>query len=181
MSIYQIALYSGLLSALILLMLMGKSLYSKDFRFWPPGSKNKKWLTYWILSTVNMLSITFLLFEPLKAFSLTLNKIFSLLLIFSGLVISLVAIKQLGLKKTSGIEGEFMEKGLYRYSRNPQVLGNLITLFGVSSFLQNFQGTSVSLITGLWLITMVFSEERWLREKYGEKYEEYMKRTSRLI
>lgn len=181
MVLQQIVFYSGLASASMLFLLMAASLYRRSFRFWPPGSRNWRWLLYWILSTSNMLSITLLLLPKLKAFSLTLNNVFSLLMIFSGLVISLVAIKQLGLKKTSGIEGEFMEKGLYRYSRNPQVLGNLITLFGTASFLQNIEGTSLSFITGLWLIMMVFSEEKWLREKYGEKYEKYRKTIPRFF
>lgn len=181
MVIHQIAFYSGLASALLLTVLMALSFYKRNFHFWPPGSKNWKWLTYWTLSTVNMLSITVLLLPELKTLSLTLNYIFSILLILSGLIISLIAIKQLGLEKTSGVKGEFMEEGLYRFSRNPQVLGNLITLFGVASLLQNVEGTAISFMTGLWLITMVFAEEQWLREKYGEEYMNYRKKTSRFL
>lgn len=179
MTVLQTAFYIGLFSASTLLLLMTASVFRDNFRFWPPGSKNGKWLAYWILSTANVLSITVLFSTDLKTFTLGLNNFFSILLIFSGLAVTLAAIKQLGLEKTSGIKGEFMEKGIYRYSRNPQVLGNLITLAGVTSFLQTLQGTAISLLTGLWLIMMVFSEEKWLQDKYGEKYSIYRKKVPR--
>ena len=107
----------GLFSSTFLVVLMAVSVYSANFRFWPPGSRNWKWLTYWTLSTANMVSITLLLLPEFTAL-FTLNGFFSVLLILSGLIISFIAIKQLGLRKTSGIEGEFSNEGLYRYSRN---------------------------------------------------------------
>ena len=181
MTLQQIAFYTGLASATILSVLMALSFYRRNFRFWPPGSRNAKWLIYWILSTANMISITLLLLHELRNLSITLNAVSSVLMIFSGLVISLVAIKQLGLTKTSGIEGEFKEEGLYRYSRNPQVLGNLMTLFGAVSLLQGIRAIAVCFFTGLWLITMVFSEEQWLQERYGEEYLDYRKRIPRFF
>lgn len=181
MIIQQIAFYTGLTSAALLSFLMALSFYRRSFRFWPQISKNWKWMTYWIFSTVNMLSITVLLLPELRTLSLGLNYVLSVLVIDSGLAISLVAIKQLGLKKNSPVEGEFTDEGLYRFSRNPQVLGNLVTLFGAASLLQNVEGIAISFLTGLWLITMVFSEEQWLQEKYGEEYMNYRKRTPRFF
>lgn len=177
----QTALYTGLTSAGLLLILMAASFYRREFRFWPPGSKNWKWILYWTLSTTNMISITVMLLPHLKAYSLTLNYVFSILLILSGLIMSLAAIKQLGLRKTSGIEGEFSNEGLYRYSRNPQVLGNLLTLFGAALLLQTVEGVLVCFLTGLWLITMVFAEEQWLQQIYNEEYAEYRQRTPRFF
>jgi protein-S-isoprenylcysteine O-methyltransferase Ste14 len=112
--------------------------------------------------------------KGLQTFSITLNSIISISAIFLGLVVTFQAIRQLSLKQTSGLENGFVDEGLYRFSRNPQVLGNLITLFGVTGLLRTFEPVLVSFITGLWLITMVFSEAIWLDQEYTEPY-----RTSR--
>lgn len=180
MEVSYTAFVIGFFSSTFLVVLIATSVYSANFRFWPPGSRNWKWLTYWTLSTANMVSITLLLL-PEFATLFTLNGFFSVLLILSGLIISFIAIKQLGLEKTSGIEGEFSNEGLYRYSRNPQVLGNLVTLFGAALLLQTVEGVLVCFLTGLWLITMVFAEEQWLQQIYDEKYAEYRQRTPRFF
>lgn len=171
----------GTFSAFSLLIYMALSVYSSNLHFWPPASRNWKWAVYWILATTNTFSIIYLLLPEFKSITLSLNSASSLAAITGGLLITLTAIKQLGLEKTSGVEGQFYNEGLYRYSRNPQVVGNLITLFGVASLLQSFQAFTLCLLTGLWLITMVFSEEKWLREKYGQEYRDYMDRTPRFI
>ncbi|PSH00504.1 MAG: hypothetical protein BRC30_03190 [Nanohaloarchaea archaeon SW_7_46_7] len=90
-------------------------------------------------------------------------------------------LKQLSLKQTSGLDKDFVEKGLYRYSRNPQVLGNLITLLGIAALLRSFQPVLLASITGLWLIMMVFSEELWLDQEYGDEYREYWRKVPRFL
>lgn len=171
----------GSISSATLLVYMALSVYSSSFHFWPPASRNWKWAVYWILATTNTFSIIFLLVPEFQSMILSVNSIISLAVMIGGIVITLTAIKQLGLEKTSGVEGEFYDEGLYRYSRNPQVVGNLVTLLGVTSLLQNLPGSVLSILTGAWLMTMVFSEEKWLRQKYGEEYEKYRKMTPRFI
>jgi len=179
--INQIIFYTGLTSSTLLLGLMTATVYSRKFRFWPPGKRNRKRITYWILSTANMVSLTYMTVKGLQNFSITINSVISITAIIGGILVTLKAIKQLSLKQTSGLDKDFVDEGLYRYSRNPQVLGNLITLLGIVALLRSLRPVLVSSITGLWLIMMVFSEELWLDQEYGDEYREYWRKVPRFL
>jgi protein-S-isoprenylcysteine O-methyltransferase Ste14 len=170
---------SGLAASSLMLALMTATVASKGFRFWPPGERNARWIAYWTLATLSSISILYLTVTgpELK----TPSDLMGSLIAVAGLGLTLKAIKDLELERTYGLEKNFVEKGLYRYSRNPQVLGNLLTLLGVTVVRPIFQILSLSLLTGLWLIMMVFAEERWLKEKYGEKFVEYRGRVPRFL
>jgi len=179
--INQIIFYTGLTSSTLLLGLMTATVYSRKFRFWPPGKNNRKRITYWILSTANMISLTYMTVKGLQNFSITINSVISITAIIGGILVTLKAIKQLSLKQTSGLDKSFVDEGLYQYSRNPQVLGNLITLLGIVALLRSLRPVLVSSITGLWLIMMVFSEELWLDQEYGDEYREYWRKVPRFL
>lgn len=172
---------SGMMSSASLLILMTITVFRDQFSFWPPGKRDWRWLAYWGLATVNSLAILYLVLTDLGAL-LSLSGVIGGLISVIGVLITLKAIKDLSMQRTSGLEKQdFVEKGLYMYSRNPQVVGNLTTLFGVVSLLRSLRAISLSLLTGFWLIMMVFAEEKWLRQKYGEEYDKYRTRTSRFI
>lgn len=173
MSVQPVVFLSGLMASMTLSAFMISTVLSSIFRFWPPGEKDWRWLTYWTLATVNSLSILYLVVEGLRISS-SIPSIFGSLLAFSGLFVASKAIRDLSLDRTSGLEKNFVEKGLYSYSRNPQVLGNLLTLLGVVVIRATVQLSFLSVVTGLWLVSMIFAEEEWLEEKYGEEYLEYM-------
>lgn len=180
MNLLAISVYSGLLSSLILSALMLYTVFSREFRFWPPGEKDRKWATYWFLATVNSVSILYLTVEGLES----LNDISSLSGVFLaslGVFITLKAIKDLSLERTSGVEENFVKKGLYSYSRNPQVIGNLLTLAGVIIIAPSIHVSAVSALTGLWLVSMIFAEEDWLEEKYDENYLDYKAEVPRFL
>lgn len=180
MRLGSIFLYSGILSSGLLSLLILSTVFSKKFRFWPPGKRDWRWLTYWTLATVNSLSLLYLVVEGLEI-SVSISFIAGLLLTSSGLFVTLKAIRDLSLDRTSGLEKNFVEKGLYSYSRNPQVLGNLITLVGLMVTKPNLEVSVLSVITGLWLVSMIFAEEDWLKEKYGEEYLEYIEEVPRFL
>ena len=170
----------GLSTAATLLALMLATNISRDFRFWPPGKRNLKWSIYWILATVNSISILYLIVKGLKP-SANSSFIGGTFLAVTGLVIAFKAIRDLSLETTSGLEKNFTEKGLYNHSRNPQVLGNLLTLLGAVILRPTVEMSFISFVTGLWLVTMIFAEEKWLEEKYGEKYLEYTEKVPRFF
>ena len=79
----------------------------------------------------------------------------------------------LGGMNSSGLKGGFVSSGPYRFTRNPQYVGDIMLFVGVSM-------TANSLL--LWithtLLTLVFvmaplTEERWLEDQYGQVYREY--------
>ena len=74
---------------------------------------------------------------------------------------------------SSGLKDGFVSSGPYRFTRNPQYVGDIILFVGVSI-------TANSLL--LWithaLLILVFviaplTEERWLEDQYGQVYREY--------
>ena len=87
----------------------------------------------------------------------------------------------LGTKNTSGIKNQFISKGPYRYTRNPQYLGDNILFLGIIILSNSF----ITLITHALLILIFlitpWAEERWLEEQYGEIYKEYKKVVPRFI
>ena len=54
-------------------------------------------------------------------------------------------------------------------------------LIGLIIFLNSIDLTFIFLVQMLTFITMPFSEEIWLEEKYGKEYLNYKQKTSRFI
>jgi protein-S-isoprenylcysteine O-methyltransferase Ste14 len=71
--------------------------------------------------------------------------------------------------------------GLYRYSRHPMYITQLVMLIGVGIASASWLFLLLTIVyTGLGLI-YAGSEERMCLEKYGDVYREYMERTPRWI
>jgi protein-S-isoprenylcysteine O-methyltransferase Ste14 len=178
MDLSMLFFWLGILSSSAMLVLMIASVLSENFRFWPPENRNLKWLTYWILASINTAAILFL---ALSNFRPTPLSFLGAGVAFAGLSVTLVAIKNLSLGQTSGIDQGFVDQGLYSYSRNPQVIGNLISLLGIMMLQPLFEVVSISVLTGGWLIAMIFAEEQWLGKKYSGKYGDYREEVPRFI
>lgn len=171
----------GLFSAALMEALMLSSVFS-DFRFWPPGERNWKWLLYWVLAGTNGAAFVLIFasdfFEHFSLIPIFLGGFF---IASAGTALNLIALYQLGIDRSSGMEDQIEDSGIYRYSRNPQVLGNLMMLIGAIIMIPTAEMVSVSFLTSFWLVTMVFAEEPWLKDKYGEKYTNYVNTTPRFF
>jgi protein-S-isoprenylcysteine O-methyltransferase Ste14 len=107
-------------------------------------------------------------------------------LMFLGIVIRQWAIAALGRffsLQVRVIEGQRMvTRGPYRLVRHPSYTGVLLTFAGFGSALESWAALAVMLA----IFALVFGyriavEERTLQARFGKDYEEYMKRTKRLI
>jgi len=104
----------------------------------------------------------------------------SLFFILSGLVIVLISMASLGYYRTMGLKVKGLKTdGLYRFTRNPQIIGYAL-------FLMGFALSYPSLHSLLWLITygiiahlMVLTEEEFLQKIYGKKYQDYCEQVPR--
>jgi len=110
-----------------------------------------------------------------------------ILLIYAGIALRLYAIHTLGVFFTTAVavapEQTVIETGPYRLIRHPSYTGLLITLFGFglclfANWLSLLALMACALI-GFWYRIQV--EERVLQEQLGQPYQEYMRRTKRLI
>jgi len=72
--------------------------------------------------------------------------------------------------------------GMYSITRNPLYLGNFIIIFGVTLFLQVWW-LALIVWVGFWLYyeRIIFTEEEFLRGKFGSEFTEWAKNTPMVI
>lgn len=110
-----------------------------------------------------------------------------IVLMNAGIAFRLCAIKALGRSFTTSVavssEQIVIETGPYRRIRHPSYTGILITLLGLGLSLTN-NWLSLPIIMGCALIGFSYRirvEEQALKAHLGQRYQEYMQRTKRLI
>ena len=102
-------------------------------------------------------------------------------LIAVGNVLAWVEVRQLSMKTTSRNAGPLVTDGLYRYSRNPQYIGDILIIAGWA-ILSASQWAIPLCVGGMvaFLITPL-AEEPWLRDLHGEPYIEFCRWTPRFF
>jgi len=90
-------------------------------------------------------------------------------------------INTLGTKNTSGLEGGFISAGPYRFTRNPQYLGDMILFLGLSLISNSLFLWITHILLILVFVLTPLAEETWLEDLYGEAYTEYKKGTPRFL
>ena len=71
--------------------------------------------------------------------------------------------------------------GVYSHIRHPLYLGEISRNLGFALFFSSFYGLAVMIIANLFLVMRIQIEEKMLIEKFGKTYEEYIKKTYKLI
>ena len=87
----------------------------------------------------------------------------------------------LGGQQTMGQEGELIDSGPYRYSRNPQYVGAVLGFLGLALLFDSAPGLAASALGTVWFVLLPFAEEPWLRDKLGAPYEAYAARVPRFL
>lgn len=79
-------------------------------------------------------------------------------------------------------EDELIDRGIYRWSRNPQYVGYAIFLAGISLAAMSIWAFALALAFALFIHCYIVSvEEPHLRNAFGEAYEAYLMRTARYL
>lgn len=78
----------------------------------------------------------------------------------------------------SGDEG-FVYKGIYRISRNPMYIGYFGIFLGTSILIDSISHVLITVIYQVTVHYLILSEERWCRQQFNEKYEEYLRKVPR--
>jgi protein-S-isoprenylcysteine O-methyltransferase Ste14 len=80
------------------------------------------------------------------------------------------------------VKGQKLVKdGLYKHIRHPIYLGEILRNFGVVSIFSSGYGIILIMIGTIFLLLRIKPEEEMLVKAFGSDYEDYKKRTKRLI
>ncbi len=113
-------------------------------------------------------------------------QVIGLMVMGLGIAIRFVAISQLGRFHTPNVavldDHEIFDRGLYRHIRHPSYLGALIAFLGFSLALGSWLSLGVIMLLSLVVyLYRIHEEEAALCAGLGEQYENYRRRTWRLV
>ena len=74
-----------------------------------------------------------------------------------------------------------MKDGLYKHVRHPLYLGEILRNFGIVSVFSSGYGILLVVIGTAFLLLRIRLEENMLVEAFGRDYEDYKRKTKRLI
>ena len=140
------------------------------------------------VSVILIITIIFILFSQfglipdynIKMFNIPLRVLGIILIILSGYIWYLSVIKEKVDKYISN--GKLLTTVIYSYTRNPIYSAFTILSLGLILIANNYYLLILPIIYWLFLtILMIYTEEKWLSEKFGKEYEEYKKNVNRCI
>jgi protein-S-isoprenylcysteine O-methyltransferase Ste14 len=140
-----------------------------------PLSKTEKWLALSTHVVIMPLAFIYSIFLPLKLGTAWLYV--GLPIFILSLVMSLIVTYNF----VATPLGEPVTRGIYRISRHPTYLSGFAMYVGIGIACASWV---LLLLAVLWIVfwqIAVPAEERFLLEKYGNAYREYMSRTPRWI
>ena len=169
---------------IVLILTIVVSIVSPRRRIWPPPAQ-KSWQFFFVWIPTLSAFLGIIIVGVLDWNSLRLPALVRLSLgcglVLIGNGLAWIGVKQLTMKATSGAEGELVTDGLYRYTRNPQYIGDILILLGW--FIWSASIWVLPLTIGGILIFLLtpFAEESWLEKLYGQPYKSYRENVPRFL
>ena len=160
------------------------SIIFPEKRIWPPLQKwTWKYIVSWGLFLSAFVSnIIMMLTDKSRLLPIGNERYYlGIPLITVGLLFLVWGVQALGVKSSSGVAGEFITTGPYKFTRNPQYIGDIFLFMGIiviSNSPHVFVGLSLLILS---LILMPLAEEHWLEEAFGDTYIRYKKTTPRFL
>ena len=179
----DIIFYGTISCELSLIILFLFSLRYPERRVWPPGRFSFSFFMVWTLSILSIAGIVALavLSWGTYVFNHWIYWIIGAALFIGGNLLAVWGILELSSKASLGLKHRLVTSGPYKYTRNPQYLGDIIALIGAFLLSNSFYVLVTSILGIIIFIIMPFIEEPWLREVYGEEYINYCRRVPRFI
>ena len=158
------------------------SIWVPDKRIWPPPRQRSwQWVLAWTgCSAACGLNVTLLFLDwNTWRFPSYIRFVAGVPPTLLGGLIAIWGVIALVVKNSAGLKGGFVLAGPYRFTRNPQYLGDVMIFVGVS-FIANslFLWVTHVLLSFVYVLAAI-AEERWLEQQYGEVYREYRRATPR--
>ena len=169
-------------------VLLIATLYVPSLQLWPPpGPSSWQYRLVWTLYSLLLPSVLGL--ALLDWGTLPLDEWIGHaghLSIGTGLVtmgtgLALWGIYTLSWHASLGLEGELVTSAPYRFTRNPQYVGDILLAAGLPILSGSALLAVVAPVIALGFVLVPFAEEPWLEEQYGEAYRRYRNRVPRWI
>ncbi len=153
-------------------------------RIWPPPHQRSwqhvlTWVGFYSVCGLN----TALLFLDWNSwiFKSDLRFLLGIPVALLGGFLAAWGVVTLGVKNTSGLKGGFVASGPYRFTRNPQYLGDIICFAGVSIVANSLLLWITHALLILVFVMAPLAEESWLEDQYGQVYREYRRDSPRFL
>ena len=176
-----------LLSMLLHYAYLGIMLWSVVFparRIWPPLQKwSWKYIVTWGLFLGAFgIDIVMMLGDKSRLLPIGNEKYYlGVPLAIVGLLFLGWGAYELGVKRSLGVAGEFVATGPYKFTRNPQYVGDILLFLGMMVISNSFPAVAGLALLILALLLMPLAEEPWLEDMYGEAYTKYKMTTPRFL
>lgn len=85
------------------------------------------------------------------------------------------------LRTTIGLGDKLITRGAYKYSRNPQYVGDSLNIVGYIVLTNSWRVAVVGVLGVVLNLMAPFTEEPWLEARFGEAYVAYKRRVPRFI
>jgi protein-S-isoprenylcysteine O-methyltransferase Ste14 len=102
-------------------------------------------------------------------------------LIFLGNLGVWSEVLKFGVDQTGGASGVLRTGGLYRYSRNPQYVSDMMIVLGWMSMSASPNALLIGCASIVVLAAAPLAEEPWLVDQYGKEYQTYKSLVRRFL
>ena len=153
-------------------------------RIWPPPGRRSwqyflTWAGFCAVCGINLLLL--LVHWNSWVFQSPLRFVVGIPLALLGGMLAVWGMVTVGWKNTSGLKGGFVSDGPYRFTRNPQYVGDIVFFIGVGVIANSVFLWIAHLLLALVFVVAPLTEEPWLEEQYGNAYREYRGRVPRFL
>jgi len=182
--IKEIVFFADIAVHYVLLSGMVWSVAFPKRRIWPPPKKQAwQYIIIWTLFYLAIvLNVSLLVLDWNNwIISKSVRFFVGIPIIVIGTLLWSWGIATLGIKNTSGIKIEFVTIGPYRFTRNPQYLGDVILFVGITTLSNSLYLATVHVLGAMVFLITPLAEEVWLEKQYGEQYIQYKNATPRFL
>lgn len=168
----------------LLLMFLLWSIAVPSRRIWPPPQGRANWQFWLVWALVLLLMAGDVTVAIADGNRLELSppwRATGFALLVLGNALAWWGVAELGGWTTTGLAGPIVTAGPYRFSRNPQYLGDILIAIGVILASESALSILPSLLAALCAFAAPFAEEPWLRHRLGSDYDAYLRRVPRFF
>lgn len=185
MNLLQAVSAIGVAAGLALVAALAWSLLYPERRLWPPPQGRIDWRTrvIWSLSLLpfaaGLAAAALDPRAPVPEFAG--QRPLGIALLVAGAALLLWGLRTLSLAQAMGRAVRLVTHGPYRFTRNPQYVGDILLVIGFSLHTGSSLVGLIALPLVAALVLFPFTEEPWLADRFGSAYERYREQVPRFL